>query len=237
MEINVLNYRATLFVVPPLEAITEKNLSNYVNAFAGLNLLPSINKGLALKLTPQGAIQESVVSIEMKLLDDSFKVTTGPDRFDIISIQKGQTLEEFLKLLTKVIEAIKKIYSGPIVRIALCSGCTFAVNSTLLEKAYGKITKNIDEQPVEWQVRKVLRNDLVEGNNKLTINNVYTISRNIIQIDQGMPSDCIILDMDINTLVGSDLNSIKALENVFWESAAKVIKDSQENYSNRLEND
>lgn len=237
MKVNVLNRRATLFVVPPLEAITEKNLPNYVNAFAGLSLLPSINKGLALKLTPQGVIQESIVSVEMKLLDDSFKVTTGPDRFDIISIQKDQTLQEFLDLLAKVIDAVGKIYTGPIIRLALCSGFAFTVSPTSLEEAYGKIIKNVNEEPVEWQVRKVLRDELKEGDKKLIINNVYTISRNIIQMGQDVPSDCIILDMDINTLVGSDPNLIKTLENTFWESASQVIEKSLEHYSNLLGND
>ena len=95
MEVSVLNRRATLFVVPPIEVITESNLQKYISAFSDLKLLPSVNKGLALKITPQGVIQETVVSIEMKLIDDSFKVTTGPDRFDIFSIKKNKILNLF----------------------------------------------------------------------------------------------------------------------------------------------
>lgn len=236
MEANVLNRRATLFVVPPLEAITENNLQNYISAFAELKLLPSVNKGLALKITPQGVVQETVVSIEMKLIDDSFKVTTGPDRFDVFSNQKEQDINSFLEKLHKTIDAIKKVYSGPITRLALCSTFLFNMDSKLLRDSYRKITKNEDEYPVEWQLRKVLRSELGEDN-KITVNNVSTISRNIAQIETKAPADVVILDVDINTLVGTDVNLIKNLEKDFWQYAADKIQKEQEYYLTLLANE
>ena len=236
MEVSVLNRRATLFVVPPIEAITEDNLQKYISAFSDLKLLPSVNKGLALKITPQGVIQETVISIEMKLIDDSFKVTTGPDRFDIFSNQKEQDLKSFLEKLHKTINAIKQVYTGPITRLALCSTFLFNMDLKALQNSYIKITQNKDEYPVEWQLRKVLRSEL-GADSEITINNVSTISRNIVQIETKAPADVVILDVDINTLVGTDVNLIKNLESDFWQYSADRLQKEQEYYSTLLANE
>ena len=73
--------------------------------------------------------------------------------------------------------------------------------------------------------------------NKITINNVSTISRNIAQIETKASADVVILDVDINTLVGTDVNLIKNLESDFWQYSADKIQKEQEYYSTLLANE
>ena len=105
-----------------------------------------------------------------------------------------------------------------------------------LHDSYIKITQNKDEYPVEWQLRKVLRSEL-GADNKITINNVSTISRSIAQIETKASADVVILDIDINTLVGTDVNLIKNLESDFWQYSADKIQKEQEYYSTLLANE
>ena len=129
-----------------------------------------------------------------------------------------------------------KFYTGPITRLALCSTFLFNMDLKALQNSYIKITQNKDEYPVEWQLRKVLRSEL-GADSEITINNVSTISRNIVQIETKAPADVVILDVDINTLVGTDVNLIKNLESDFWQYSADRIQKEQEYYSTLLANE
>ena len=62
MEWKFVNRRATLFVANPFN-ITEDILPLYVSEFSKMKLLPSVNKGLGFKITPQGIEQEEVLSL------------------------------------------------------------------------------------------------------------------------------------------------------------------------------
>ena len=43
-------------------------------------------------------------------------------------------------------------------------------------------------------------------------------------------SNIVTLDMDINTLVGSDINSLKQIQELFWVSSAATIQTAIDNY-------
>lgn len=53
---TVLNRKATLFVTPPSGIIDEQQVFEYTKAFSTMKLLPSINKGMSLKITPQEGV-------------------------------------------------------------------------------------------------------------------------------------------------------------------------------------
>lgn len=233
MEAEVINHRATLFVGAPI-SIDEHTLPKFVEAFNGLGLLPSVNKGLGLKFTPQGVVQENVISLDMKYLDDTLKVSIVPNRFDIICTNKNETMDAFLKKVENIIAAIPKVYSDSFTRLALCSTVFFNIDISSLDKVYEKVFNIQDEYPVEWQIRKVLRSTIESKNKTLTVNNVYTLSRNIMQIGTEDPIDRILLDMDINTIVGSAPDALMQLQSEFWSEANTTIKSTIKHYENLI---
>ena len=229
METEVINHRATLFVSTPIN-IDEHTLPKFVEAFNGLGLLPSVNKGLGLKFTPQGVVQENVISLDMKYLDDTLKVSIGSNRFDIVCTNKAETIDTFLEKVKSIIIAISKAYLDPFTKLALCSTIFFNIDVSLLDKVYGKVVNIQDEFPVEWQIRKVLRSKVEDKNKTLTINNVYTLSRNIMQIGTEVPIDRILLDMDINTIIGTPPDALEQLQTKFWNEASTTIENTVQNY-------
>ncbi|WP_294143150.1 hypothetical protein [uncultured Sanguibacteroides sp.] len=235
MEKKIVNRRVTLFARVPI-IIDEHTLPKFVEAFSGLGLLPSVNKGLGLRLTPQGVIQENVISLEMKYLDDTLKVSIGADRFDIIDTQKNESMDIFMHKVREIIVAISKVYLDVFTRLALCTTVIFDMDIFLLNKIYQKIINTQDENPVEWQIRKVLRTKL-EQKDELIINNVYTLSRNMMQIGVEPPVDRIMLDIDINTIVGSDVNILKQSEKDFWKIATQTIEKAINEYTDLILHD
>ena len=199
--------------------------------------MPSVNKGLGLKITPQGVIQENVISLDMKYLDDTFKVSIGPNRFDIVCTEKAESISDFLRKVDNVIIAMSKSDIEPFTRLALCSTVVFNMEATLLDSVYEKVTNNHDEQPVEWQIRKVLRSKIGDDTKPLVINNVYTLSRNVMQIGAEPPIDRIMLDMDINTIVENNVDVIKQQQSEFWSVASSTIEAAIDNYENLILHD
>lgn len=228
MGTKIINRRATLFVGGEPIDINDTSLPIFIDMFTVLGLFPSVNNGLALKITSQGIVQEKVISLDMRYLDDTFKVSIGPNRFDIICTENAEPFNDFLKRVEDVSRVVSEKFCNPLTRIALCSTVVFNLDASLLNSVYEKVTKNNEEQPIEWQIRKVLRTQIED----LVINNVYTLSRNIIQIGTEPASDCILLDIDINTFIGNDNNVLKLHQSEFWRKAISTIENSIDHYKN-----
>lgn len=118
METKILNRRATLFINTPM-IYNDQTLPDYIQSVAELKLIPSLNKGLGVKIAPDGSvIPEQMISLDLKNIEDSFKVTLGIDRFDIVSSLNDNSLDCFLQKVKEVINALTKIYSGKYNRLA-----------------------------------------------------------------------------------------------------------------------
>lgn len=231
METKILNRRATLFLNTPM-IYNDQTLPDYIQSVAELKLIPSLNKGLGVKIAPDGSvIPEQMISLDLKNIEDSFKVTLGIDRFDIVSSLNDNSLDCFLQKVKEVINALNKIYSGKYNRLALGSVCIFYITPEKMNLLYNKmVNTESEEQPVEWSIRKVIRTTIENEKYKLVINNVYTISRRIV-IEDGSNTDSIVLEHDINTLVGSDLSAIADLSDSFIQKASETISESINSYS------
>lgn len=231
METKILNRRATLFLNTPM-IYNDQTLPDYIQSVAELKLIPSLNKGLGVKIAPDGSvIPEQMISLDLKNIEDSFKVTLGIDRFDIVSSLNDNSLDCFLQKVKEVINALNKIYSGKYNRLALGSVCIFYITPEKMNLLYNKmVNTESEEQPVEWSIRKVIRTTIENEKYKLVINNVYTISRRIV-IEDGSNADSIVLEHDINTLVGSDLSAIADLSDLFIQKASETISESINSYS------
>lgn len=235
METKILNRRATLFINTPM-IYNDQTLPDYIQSVAELKLIPSLNKGLGVKIAPDGSvIPEQMISLDLKNIEDSFKVTLGIDRFDIVSSLNDNSLDCFLQKVKEVINALNKIYSGKYNRLALGSVCVFYITPEKMNLLYNKmVNTESEEQPVEWSIRKVIRTAIENEKYRLVINNVYTISRRIV-IEDGSNTDSIVLEHDINTLVGSDLSAIADLSDLFIQKASETISESINSYSKYID--
>ena len=221
---TVLNRKATLFVTPPSGIIDEQQVFEYTKAFSTMKLLPSINKGMSLKITPQGIVQEPVNTFEMKKIDDSFKITSGPDRIEIISSKKDESMGDFLVLVNQATSILQGLIKAPIVRLALFDSEAYFFDIAQIDKAYGLFVNGSEEKPIEWQMQKVLRGHLSEDNT-IVINKVYTVSRNQIGINGSPAKDAILLSAEVNTPLGINVDVLKESISIFWTKAADIINE------------
>lgn len=221
---TVLNRKATLFVTPPSGIIDEQQVFEYTKAFSTMKLLPSINKGMSLKITPQGIVQEPVNTFEMKKIDDSFKITSGPDRIEIISSKKDESMGDFLVLVNQATSILQGLIKAPIVRLALFDSEAYFFDIAQIDKAYGLFVNGSEEKPIEWQMQKVLRGHLSEDNT-IVINKVYTVSRNRIGINGSPAKDAILLSAEINTPLGINVDVLKKSISIYWTKAADIINE------------
>ena len=101
---------------------------------------------------------------------------------------------------------------------------------------YSKLAKIKNEQPVEWQLRKVLRNNLTtdDGTKNVIVNNVYSLT-NTILIPGVTLRKGVLLDMDINTLVGTSPDNVMAIQEKFWKHASSVIDEAVVHYQTVFE--
>lgn len=220
----VLNRKATLFVTPPSGIIDEQQVFEYTKAFSTMKLLPSINKGMSLKITPQGIVQEPVNTFEMKKIDDSFKITSGPDRIEIISSKKDESMGDFLVLVNQATSILQSLIKAPIVRLAFFDSEAYFFDIAQIDKAYGLFVNGSEEKPIEWQMQKVLRGHLSEDNT-IVINKVYTVSRNQIGINGSPAKDAILLSAEVNTPLGINVDVLKKSISIFWKKAADIINE------------
>ena len=231
MDTQLLNRRATLFV-SGLQNFTEALLSKYISEFSNLGLLPSINKGFGIKITPNGIEPEEVVSLDLKKLDESLKVTFGPDRIDIVSTQVNETWHSFCKTITEISNIINK-NGMKFNRLALCANVSYALDDGQGNLAYTKLTKTDNEFPVEWQIRKVIRKELENNNQEcVLVNYVYTLTRNDITVNKSNMRDKLILDLDFNTMAGISVEKIATIQSSFWGIMATKIENIIEKYKN-----
>lgn len=221
---TVLNRKATLFVTPPSGIIDEQQVFEYTKAFSTMKLLPSINKGMSLKITPQGIVQEPVNTFEMKKIDDSFKITSGPDRIEIISSKKDESMGDFLVLVNQATSILQGLIKAPIVRLALFDSEAYFFDIAQIDKAYGLFVNGSEEKPIEWQMQKVLRGHLSEDNT-IVINKVYTVSRNRIGINGSPAKDAILLSAEVNTPLGINVDVLKKSISIYWTKAADIINE------------
>ena len=229
MDVQLHNRRATLFTLGMLN-FTETLLAKYISEFSNLGLLPSVNKGFGIKITPNGIEQEEVISLDLKKLDETLKVSFGPDRIDIVSTKINETWDSFCRITKEISEIIKKI-GVQYTRLALCANVSYPLSNGQGDLAYAKLTNKEDEHPVEWQIRKVIREEFqIQQQQPVIVNHVFTLSRNDVIINAVNMADRLILDLDFNTLVGTSIEQIAGIQDSFWMGIANQIDKAIEHY-------
>ena len=145
MEAKILNRRVTLFTSIPM-VYNEQTIHDYIQKLSSLKLIPSLNKGFGLKVGSDGSvIPEQMISLDFKNLEDTFKVTLGLDRFDIISALEGEKLEDFLLKTDNVKKSLSAIYTNEYNRIALGLIAFIPASSEIMDEVYKKLF-NLDKE-------------------------------------------------------------------------------------------
>lgn len=233
MEISVKNKRVTLFCLMPIQ-FNEELIKVYVNVFSPKDLIPTVNKGMGLKITPKGLVAEDVISLELKKLDDSRRVVFSSDRIDIESNQADDSMEDFLLFAKDIKQVLSSKMNISFVRLALCESVVFTISDSQRIEAYRTIVNKEDDIPVEWQFQNVRRSKITSVDQPacdVMINEVYNV-KSPETSDVGI----MILDMDINTKVGATVEQINAVEPLFWSYANGKISSTIDSYKLRLGN-
>lgn len=238
MNANIIERRATLFVARQMQ-ITGDNIPAFIKSFSKLSLFPSVNKGIGIKLTPKGIEQEEVISLDMKYLDETLKVSIGPDRVDIVSKRKDETWDSFREIVMQISSAVVTDFNNTIVRYAQCATIRIKLDQQLADNAYAKLFRDAESAPVEWQFRKVTRGQIQapDEQSSVIVNNVYNLTRNNAIIDGRNISNIIMLDMDVNTLINSDMNQLIRIQEQFWIESAHTIEEAVTYYYSILSNE
>lgn len=232
MNITYNNRRSTVFLSSPLN-FTEELLPKYISEFSSLNLLPTVNKGLGIKLSPKGFEPEEVISLDLKLLDETLRVSFGPDRVDVVSTKADETWDNFRDITIKILDVLSNL-GKEFNRLALCASVKFRLDDGLGESVYSHLIGKSEENPVEWQIRKVNRYSLLTSE-KTVVNDVQTISRNKVIVNGEDLKDVIILDFDLNTLVGTESEVIRSIRSSFWNAASEQIQKEINQYQAKFE--
>lgn len=233
MEISVKNKRVTLFCSMPIQ-FNEELIKVYVNEFSPKDLIPTVNKGMGLKITPKGLIAEDVISLELKKLDDSRRVVFSSDRIDVESNQTDDSMEDFLLFAKDIKQVLSSKMNISFVRLALCESVVFTISDSQRIEAYRTIVNKEEAIPVEWQFQNVRRSKITAVNQTtcdVTINEVYNVKS-----PETSDAGIMILDMDINTKVGATVEQINAVEPLFWSYANGKISSTIDSYKLRLGN-
>lgn len=233
MEISVKNKRATLFCSLPIQ-FNEEMIKVYMNEFSPKDLIPTVNKGMGLKITPKGLIAEDVISLELKKLDDSRRVVFSSDRIDIESNQTDDAMEDFLLFANDIKQVLSDKMNVSFNRLALCESVVFTISDAQRMEAYKTIVNKEEAIPVEWQFQNVRRSKITvepQPACDVTINEVYNVKS-----PENPDVNIMVLDMDINTKVGTPSEQIKAVEPLFWSYANNIISSTVDSYKKRLEN-
>lgn len=232
---EVVNRRSTLFIKEKID-INNENILKISTALSGLGLLPSATKGVEIKVTPNGIVPESTIALEMKAMDDSFKVVFGADRIDIIrnKISEDDNLSDLNEFVDKTIKVFKNLNSAlslEFTRLALCANICYDLDAVDLDNVYRRFLVEADTTPSEWQIRQVFK----EQNNELSVNLVSTISRSMIQVGyEGQLKDRLLLEMDINTVPVANLQIQEQSILDFWTYAKEKLNSIMSFYSTKI---
>lgn len=230
MEPQILNKRASFFPngIISYDAITVSMLSNLLSEF---NLLPSFNNSISFQIGPNGAAEsKKVKTLALNSQDGSVRANLMPDRIDIFSL-RNDSFSDFSSLATRLADSIIALWKMEFNRMALCAAVFYEVPDENLRSVYSKVFNNThEEDPIEWSSRKVTRDIITQDAHQIEINNVIIVSKNAVQINNAPLKKGIVLELDINTVVGTSVGDIMSTKEPFFSNASSLIDSAINEY-------
>jgi hypothetical protein len=218
-----INRRATVFINEN-RMMNNQDLAILNPIMQEFALLPSTNKQMNLQITPNGLQPIEGLSIELRSNNDSFIISFGQGRIDILrnKISMGDNLEpinDFIVRVQRIISMLTQAYpTWTINRLALCLNVCFDLDVEHLVSSYHKFVVKDSPNTVEWRLRNVIRKPLSEEI-PILVNQVSTVSRSFFQTSfEQLPLERILVETDFNTVMGQEINFNPELIAAVWEA-------------------
>lgn len=233
MRFRPFLYRCTLFAKQAIE-ISQAQSYAINDKLHSLGLFVYPRSGTIFTIGPNGAESINITAFEFSDSTKSLVITYDQNRVDIIYTERTnnrKTLRQFVDEVKIIMDAFQEI-SLDIQRCALAT--SQLVEEIEKNNVYGKLVKDEDTNPFEWNVRKVTKAK-VEGFPLKPINFVTTVSRNIRKIPS-FPNliDAVCLETDFNT----DATSVNVLSfadmQIFFNLMVEKTDEAVNTYKNRL---
>lgn len=226
-----INKRVTLFLHEPLVldgAMMQKIQENFTGV---LNLVPSYSKKIQFKIAQSGVDTSEEKGIEMRRADDSLKVVFDKTRIDILSFENN-SLQEFVSLFL----AIRDILDGMDIRlyrrVAMCHQIYYNCTEKQFDACYEYVFKEPVISSVEWNAQRVLRKPIADDKN-LLLNDIVLVGRVLnANVDGKLIDDKLLLNIDVNTVPGSDVDAVNNNIELFFSRAIEIIEAHERNINN-----
>lgn len=209
-----MNYRASVFT-DTIEASNE-NIAKLLTVFMDRGFLPNVYNEQTPISGGAGVMQAPVGSYsvwELKSNDGKFVIKFGQGRIDIISMMLSPSsgigdIDSFIKNADECFKMIFTKYPRTFNRLALASNALLkVVPEEKLKEIYLSLVSPIgfysDNNPVEWNIRQVAKNNININDREEVINVICSLSRSLVTINENghiSNSNRIIIDFDINTI-------------------------------------
>ena len=218
-----INKRATFFIVEPL-SLDGVMMQRIQEEFTGvLDLAPSYSKRYQLKFAQTGVDTSEEKSIEMKRADESLKITFDRNRIDVFSSEE-YSLQEFTETIHTIKSVLDRLEINRYRRVAICHQTYFECTETQFDSCYSYVFREPVTSCVEWNAQRLLREPIIEGN-ALLLNDIIIIGRVLnANVNGRLINDKLLLNIDINTIPGSDIDQVNANINLFFNRAIELIE-------------
>lgn len=218
-----INRRATVFINDN-RMMNNQDLAILNPIMQEFALLPSTNKQMNFQITPNGLQPIEGLSIELRSNNDSFKISFGQGRIDIlrnkISMEDNlEPINDFISKVQRIVSMLMQAYPTWVInRLALCLNVCFDLDTEHLVSSYHKFVVKDSPNIVEWRLRNVIRKPLSDEI-PILVNHVSTVSRSFFQTSfEQFPLDRILIETDFNTVVGQEIKFNPELITAVWET-------------------
>lgn len=225
-----IDKRATLFVAEPL-SLEGAMMQRIQEEFSGvLDLVPSYSKRYQLKFAQTGVDTSEEKSIEMKRVDDSLRVTFDRNRIDVFSTE-GNTLQEFVEIFNQLKMVLERIEIKNFRRIAMCHQTYYDCSEEQFDACYRYVFREPANACVEWNAQRVSREPIAEGA-ELLLNDIVMLGRVLnANVNGQLINDKLLLNLDINTIPGSNIDQVNDNLDLFFNRAIELIERHERSIS------
>lgn len=216
-------YRITLFpsVITPL---TEELIMRYITILGDLKYLPSVNRGVTVKMTgPDKFSTENIYTLDLRNSDNGVSVSVTAERIDFVS-DGNIDLDSFSGVAFTLIAIMYSMNPSGYNRLAAGAVFNEEYSWNDLEKIIGNSTMlPFGPQNVEWSERAALRKDFKPNGSESVIlyNDVTSIYVN--RRDDGLYDYK--NELDVNTAIPQPVDLVNRFRTEFFTMALRLIND------------
>lgn len=226
-----INKRVTFFLQEPLildGAMMQRIQENFTGV---LDLMPSYSKKIQFKIAQTGVDTSEEKGIEMRRADDSLKIVFDKTRIDIYSFENS-SLQDFVSVSGAIRSILERLDIRVYRRVAMCHQLYYDCTERQFDACYEFVFRDPVTSSVEWNAQRVLREPIADGKN-LLINDIVLLGRVLnANVDGKLINDKLLLNIDVNTVPGSDVEAVNDDIELFFNRAIEIIEAHERNINN-----